>query len=412
MFVRWTSANQGLNLGHGDGVREVSLGGKPPVAYAIVDGMGLYVSKNLGQSWSPFRGAAAWLKDPYAVAASPADGNLVYGGGKTVPGLWRSNDAGASWTHIADHASGLADDFVEWIAMSPADPQVILVGHTSGSAISVSTDAGKTWRASPLGAEIKRQVPVIVGPKQWAVVSRAKAAIYCTEDGGQTWAAASGNTDYFAEPLPVIHLDQYLFTSSHHGTNKSTDGGKSWNYSMERHARVIGTLGRLLVREDRAEIRGKPARKLAINVSSDYANSWEEVTGWLVRPGARGVAIADHHSKQRRSLRPRPHGDGLGRRRDGDHRPARPGQGRALSGHAPANQARPADRRGQGDPPGDRRRRCLDQALRSAQWSAPQRKPQSRLCRFDLAWAAATSNCSTTAGTTTGRPATGCLPTR
>jgi photosystem II stability/assembly factor-like uncharacterized protein len=280
-YVRWTPVSQGLSLGQGEGIREVSMGGNPAVTYAIVDATGMYRSKDLGQTWTRLAGQAAPLRSPYAVAASPADGNVVYAAGQSGGGLWRSTDGGASWKPIGGKASGMASDDVEWITLSAECPELILVGHQSGDAISVSSDAGKTWRTSPLGAEVQRQVPLVVGREQWLVVSRQAAAMRYTEDGGKTWTAASGNADYFAGPLPVIQTGAYLFASSHHGTTKSTDGGKTWAYTMERHARVVGTIGSLLVREDRSEIYGEPARRLAIHVSSDYANSWEDVTGGL-----------------------------------------------------------------------------------------------------------------------------------
>lgn len=282
-FVKWSPAGRGLDLGAGAGVTEVSAGGSPPVVYVIVDGVGLSVSTDLGDSWRLLRGSAPCLAAPYAVAAHPADGKLVYATGRDEgSGLWMSGDAGATWTKCGGRDSGMATDAVEWISIYAEDPDLIVVGHRAGRAVSVSRDGGRSWSASDMGAEVEAQVPFIVSAERWAVASRAQNGVRYTMDGGRTWAASQGNTDYFPGPLPVIHVGDRFFSSSHHGTNKSTDAGATWSYQMERHARVVGTMGPILFREDREPIPGEKARLLTITMSDNYANTWEDVTGALI----------------------------------------------------------------------------------------------------------------------------------
>ncbi|KPK63331.1 MAG: hypothetical protein AMK73_05220 [Planctomycetes bacterium SM23_32] len=281
-FVRWTAAGQGLDPGTGEGVIEVTAGGDPPVAYAIVEGVGLYRSDDLGDSWVRVKGDAPCAADPYAVTASPVAGLTAYAAPRASGGgLYATADGGASWQKIGSAAEGMASDDVEWVTVWAEDPDLLLVGHRTGTAISVSRDGGRSWSASDMGAEVAGQLPLVVGPGWWVVASRAQGGIRWTEDGGATWAAGEGRTDYFGERLPVIATGDCLFASSHHGTNKSTDGGRTWTYQMERHARVIGTMGAKLFREDRRPLRGENARMLTIAISDNYANSWEDVTGAL-----------------------------------------------------------------------------------------------------------------------------------
>jgi photosystem II stability/assembly factor-like uncharacterized protein len=282
-FVKWTAAGRGLDLGAGAGVTEVSAGGDPPVAYAIVDGAGLFRSDDLGGSWTRVASDAPCAADPCAVTASPADGRTAYAAARAPgSGLFETTDGGASWKKIGSKADGMASDDVEWVTVSAEDANLLLVGHRAGRAISVSRDAGRTWSSSDIGAEVKAQLPSILAAERWVVASRAQDGIRWTADGGATWAAGQGTTNYFGERLPVIATGERLFSSSHHGTNKSTDGGRTWSYQMERHARVIGTMGTTLFREDRASLRGRDARELTIAMSDNYANSWQDVTGGLI----------------------------------------------------------------------------------------------------------------------------------
>jgi hypothetical protein len=281
-FVKWSAAGHGLELGAGRGVIEVAAGGDPPVAYAIVDGVGLYRSTDLGESWAQVEADAPCVADPYAIAASPADGRTAYAAPRAPGGgLYGTTDAGETWRQVGSAAAGMASDDVEWVTVSAEDPSLLLVGHRAGTAISVSRDGGSSWAAADLGAEVRAQIPLVIDADRWVVASRAQSGIRWTEDGGATWAAGEGRADYFGEPLPVIATGDSLFASSHHGSNKSTDGGRTWTYQMERHARVIGTMGATLFREDRETIRGENARMLTIAISDNYANSWEDVTGAL-----------------------------------------------------------------------------------------------------------------------------------
>ena len=102
-------------------------------------GGGVWKTTDAGRSWNnvsdgTFGGSIG------AVAVAPSDTNVVYvgGGEKTVrgnvshgDGLWRSDDAGKTWTHI-----GLADSrHVSRIRVHPGDPDTVWVaamGHLFG----------------------------------------------------------------------------------------------------------------------------------------------------------------------------------------------------------------------------------------------------------------------------------------
>jgi len=291
-FMRWESCNKGLPLGETGGVKEVAVGGSPATVCAIVDGVGLFRSTDAGSTWARLEGEAACLKSPYAVAVAPNDGQVIFAAASDATGLWRSRDGGRTWAKCGEKAKGMASDEIEWITIYEKDPKLILVGHRAGKAVSVSADGGETWVARPIGTEVKAQLPFFVSDTRWFLASRQDTgAMFTTDDSGMTWEKSKGNVGIFAGPLPVIQTGEYLFSSVHHGTNKSTDGGKTFAYTMERHARVIGTLGTLLIREDREPIYGREARLISITMSDDFSNSWQDVT----------CALADLVPEEKRS---------------------------------------------------------------------------------------------------------------
>ena len=287
-FARWVPLNAGLPEGS---IQEVAIGGAPPALAVIVEGHGLWLSTDIGTSWAQVKGKAPCLQAPYAVAVAPDDGRRLFAAAAAAgTGLWSSTDAGRTWAKTGDKTKGMASDDVEWITFCPSDPKLILVGHRAGAALSVSADGGATWIARPLGAEVRAQLPFFISDTRWLLASRKDTGtMLTTDDSGKTWSRSTGKVGAFPGPLPVVQAGEYFFSSVHHGTNRSTDGGKTWAYSMERHARVIGTLGARVVREDRAGIRGTNTRILTIAMSSDYGNSWHDVTGSLTSliPAAR-----------------------------------------------------------------------------------------------------------------------------
>jgi photosystem II stability/assembly factor-like uncharacterized protein len=281
-FIQWRWSHAGLGLGTGAGVTEVAAGGEPAMAYALVDGQGIFRSSDMGQTWAHLDGDAIPLKIPHDISVSPADGNEILAGVSVDgAGLWRSMDGGKTWARAGSQASGMASDNVEAVTFYRNDPKLILVGQREGSSISVSKDGGKTWAATSMGAAVKDQIPFVIDDNHWAVASRSDGGIHYTENAGVTWAEAQGPTGYFPGPLPVVQTGTYLFSSQHHGFNRSIDSGKTWQFVMEQHTRVVGVAGQDVFRENREAIRGTDDRIFTLEMSEDYGQSWADVTAGL-----------------------------------------------------------------------------------------------------------------------------------
>jgi hypothetical protein len=128
--------------------------------YAGTRQQGIWRSDDCGRTWD-----AAGLRGPEikSLAASPHDPNLLYAGAKGAL-LYHSQDGGKSWAEL----EGFRDipnrwwwfspaeppdrrPYINAIAPSPADPDVLLAGIEFGAVVR-SQDGGRSWSRHRRGA--------------------------------------------------------------------------------------------------------------------------------------------------------------------------------------------------------------------------------------------------------------------
>ncbi|MBS1558072.1 MAG: glycosyl hydrolase [Bacteroidetes bacterium] len=206
------------------------------------------------RSIGPYRGGRA-----DAVTGVPGKPNLFYFG-STGGGVWRTTDAGNTWSNISD---GFFGGSIGSVAVSEWDNNVIYVGQgestvrgnvSFGHGIYKSTDAGKSWVFSGLknSSIISR---IRIHPKNpdlvYAAVlgdlfkSSEERGVYRSEDGGKNWKrilfanADAGAVDLCMDPNNPrilfastwrIRRTPYSLESGGEGSAlwKSTDGGDTW----------------------------------------------------------------------------------------------------------------------------------------------------------------------------------------
>jgi photosystem II stability/assembly factor-like uncharacterized protein len=181
---------------------ELSLDGSGAQCLAVdpADRDAVYAGSRESGVWRTTDGGRSWtncaLPEPsvFSVAVGRADG-AVYAG--TEPSaLYRSDDRGETWVELA----GLLElpsrptwsfpprpwtSHVRWIAPSPHDPNVVLVGIELGGLMR-STDRGETWEDHRPGAQ--RDVHSLA----WHPVAEGRA--YEAGGGGAAWSADWGET--------------------------------------------------------------------------------------------------------------------------------------------------------------------------------------------------------------------------
>ena len=276
------------------GGRTVAISGvnhRPNVFYmAAVDG-GVWKTTDFGNTWMPIfddqpTGSVG------ALAVSESDPNVIYVGSgeglqrpdlSTGDGIYKSTDAGKTWTHL-----GLRDAYqIASIAIDPQDSNRLFVaalGHPYGPnkerGVFRSTDGGQTFQKVLYKDENTGAADLVLDPSNprtvYVVLWAARVA---------PWEIRSGES----------------FISAGSGLFKSTDGGDTWHPLTAGLPGADDGLGRIGLavstsQPNRLYATLEAKKDAGIYRSDNAGESWTKVnTDRRIGgrgPGAMGIAVA------------------------------------------------------------------------------------------------------------------------
>ncbi len=156
-------------------------------------GSGLWVTDDAGATWSD---AELPGEDVFSVAFSPVDGALYAG---TEPSALYVRRGGEGWRELSalrDLPSAPTWSFpprpwtshVRWIAPSPHDAAVVLVGIELGGLMRTA-DGGETWADHASGAQPDVHAIAWHPSEQGRAYEAGGGGAAWSRDGGETWAA-------------------------------------------------------------------------------------------------------------------------------------------------------------------------------------------------------------------------------
>ena len=215
---RWRS------IGPDRGGRSIAVSGvkgRAKEAYFGAVGGGLWKTTDGGENWAPVTDGQIKSSSVGAVAVSESNPDIVYiGTGETCirgnimagDGVYKSADAGKTWTHIGFEKS----ENISKIRIHPTNPDIIFVAafgkHSAPNedrGVYKSIDGGKSWKkvlyrddkTAAIDISIDRNNPNIMYAAMWEAYRKEftmssggpGSGLFKSIDGGETWTEITRN---------------------------------------------------------------------------------------------------------------------------------------------------------------------------------------------------------------------------
>jgi photosystem II stability/assembly factor-like uncharacterized protein len=225
----WAPANGGFDLSLVN-----ALASDPAAARTVYAATfdGVQKTTDGGNSWSA-AGTGLPVDPVVALVLKPGGPETLFAGTQGG-GLQKSADSGATWSAFGQ---GLADSYVSSIAIDPGSPATFYAGTahpydgTQSERVYKSTDAGATWTRTGLDAQSFSVDFLAVNPSnssQIVAVSRGASGYFQSMDAGKTWSTVTTTTNCGGVNAILFSAGSTLSLAGTAGFCRSTDGGKTW----------------------------------------------------------------------------------------------------------------------------------------------------------------------------------------
>ena len=232
------------------------------LASTIAGHAGAQTWQDLGPS--PINTSGGYAGRVSAIGVSATNPNLYYVGGADS-GVWKTTDAGATWTPLTDHMPTTA---IGAIAVDPTNDQIVYVGtgeanyanHSRyGLGIYKTTDGGATWTHLAEDTFAGRTFSkMVIDPANTNTIYAAVASaggfpalaaakghpdatgpvgVFKSVDAGETWTLLAGGLPAVEASDIAIDRDNpatlyaaigNIYGDPGNGIYKTTDGGTTW----------------------------------------------------------------------------------------------------------------------------------------------------------------------------------------
>ena len=196
---------------------------------------GVYKSVDAGKSWTHASKGIVGIKTVFDIEIDAQNTNRIFAGGASSwqegyephHTLYRSTDGGKNWEWVNQE---MESNFIRKVAIDPNDPRVVYAATFDRGAWK-SVDGGDTWQATRNGLREPKTLTVVCDEVMAIIyVGTYYGGIYKSTNGGKNWIEISqGLTGAYIKSAAINPLDPTtIYLSCYSGLYKSTNGSFSW----------------------------------------------------------------------------------------------------------------------------------------------------------------------------------------
>jgi len=215
----WTPTGLTLTVGQTRTIRRLAIHPTNPQILLAATSAGLFRTTDAGATWT-----SLWNTSTFDVEFNPADGNIVYA---TTNLVQKSTNAGASFASVGANCAGARHN----IEVAKSSPSTLYTLCTNGT-VQKSTNAGTTWSATAAtGVTLYGYYDNVlaVSPVDPNIVIVAGFDMKKTTNGGTSWVnvPTAGHVDnHCLRFLPGSSTT--ILAGNDGGLFRTTNGGTNW----------------------------------------------------------------------------------------------------------------------------------------------------------------------------------------